>query len=811
LVAAQDPPFDLIGAAVAEAEASHAAAAARVQALEALKTQRAGLDAQLRKLHDEQDELAREVARLQRALAEAQQMLARRNEIMAGVASLQAAQAEREQLDARRGAYDALQERRRAHAEALRDAERQLRADLKIAEGELRGLRERAARRPKFEAEIARLSTQLDTLAPAARELTAARAQRDELRERQRAASELHLQRTSLQHKIDLKHDSLVGTREELKRKLKDAADRLKDEPRWRADLAKALEERAQLDTSLAELEQYRAEEHAAVERGATKRSECEAIKARGEDINRKLALLDADAHVCPLCKSELGEDGVAHIQDEYARERQELRTLFTSAKRDAEAADAQLAELRSTIKTVERRTAGLPDLAGRIARLERELSGAEEMRLRQAEDQRTLDDVQMQLVKGDYERGVRSELARVEASIAALGDPAALVRVMSRLEGRFATLEQQVGEQARVRAEIDAQRRSLQEIENETPALHEQEERIAELNTTLAMEDFAREDRVALKRLDAEIAALDYTPERAAAAAATARDLAHWAEERQQLERAEEREERDRYDLERASQSLGRTIAAVESAEAQLGALDEDLRGLAPALRERDAAQATLQTRRRELSVAERDLGEKRALLQRAEEAAAEVVECEARRTKLLERKGLFDELTLSFGKKGVQALLIETAIPEIEREANNLLGRMTDNQMHLSFETQRDTKKGDVSETLEIKIADALGTRDYDAFSGGEAFRLNFAIRVALAKLLARRAGARLETLVIDEGFGSQDARGRERLVDAITSVQSEFKHILVITHIQELKDLFPVQIEITKTPQGSVWAIA
>jgi exonuclease SbcC len=39
----------------------------------------------------------------------------------------------------------------------------------------------------------------------------------------------------------------------------------------------------------------------------------------------------------------------------------------------------------------------------------------------------------------------------------------------------------------------------------------------------------------------------------------------------------------------------------------------------------------------------------------------------------------------------------------------------------------------------------------------------------------------------------------------------VQSDFKHILVITHIQDLEELFPVQIEITKTPQDSVWAIA
>jgi exonuclease SbcC len=810
-VTAQEAHVDQIGAALADAEAAHAAAAARVQALEGLRTQRSGLDAQLRKLHEEQDEQAREVARLQRALTDAQQMLARRAEILAGAARLQAAQAERERLDGLRGAYDKLHDRRRAHAEALRDAERQLRADLKIAEGELRGLRERAARRPKIEAEVAKLSAQLDGLAPAARELSAARAQRDELRERQRAAHELELQRTKLDGQIKLKHDSLVGTREELKRRLAEAADRLRDEPRWRSELARALEERAALDAGLTELEQQRAEEHAAVERGATKRSECDAIKARGEDINRKLALLDADSQFCPLCKSELGADGFAHIQDEYARERQDLRGLFTAAKREADAADARLIELRGAIKALERRTASLPELAGRIARLERELSGAEELRRKQADDQRTLDDIQLQLVKGDYERGVRGELARIEASIAALGDPAALGREMSRLEGRITTLEQQVADQARLRAEIDAQRRGLQEIENETPALHEQEERIAELTTTIDMEDFARDDRVALKRVDADLEALGYSPERAAAVMAELRDLAHWADERQQLQLAEERDERDRQDLARANQALGRSAAAVESAEAQIASLDEELRGLAPAVRARDAALAELQARRRELSVAERDLGEKRALLARAEEAAAELLEVEARRKQLIERKGMFDELTQAFGKKGVQALLIETAIPEIEREANNLLGRMTDNQMHLTFETQRDTKKGDVSETLEIKIADGLGTRDYDAFSGGEAFRLNFAIRVALAKLLARRAGARLETLVIDEGFGSQDARGRERLVDAITSVQTEFKHILVITHIQELKDLFPVQIEITKTPQGSVWALA
>jgi len=157
------------------------------------------------------------------------------------------------------------------------------------------------------------------------------------------------------------------------------------------------------------------------------------------------------------------------------------------------------------------------------------------------------------------------------------------------------------------------------------------------------------------------------------------------------------------------------------------------------------------------------------------------------------------------------VQALLIESAIPEIEDEANNLLNRMTDGRMNIRFETQREAKSSDSTiETLDIRISDEIGARDYELFSGGEAFRINFAIRVAISKVLARRAGARLQTLVIDEGFGTQDARGRERLVEAINAIQDDFEKIMVITHIDELKDAFPVRVDVWKTAEGSRLAI-
>jgi exonuclease SbcC len=75
----------------------------------------------------------------------------------------------------------------------------------------------------------------------------------------------------------------------------------------------------------------------------------------------------------------------------------------------------------------------------------------------------------------------------------------------------------------------------------------------------------------------------------------------------------------------------------------------------------------------------------------------------------------------------------------------------------------------------------------------------------------MLARRAGARLQTIFLDEGFGTQDPRGRESIVDAINAITDEFALILVITHIEELKDQFPTRIEVVKGTSGSTFTVA
>jgi exonuclease SbcC len=254
---------------------------------------------------------------------------------------------------------------------------------------------------------------------------------------------------------------------------------------------------------------------------------------------------------------------------------------------------------------------------------------------------------------------------------------------------------------------------------------------------------------------------------------------------------------------LARQEKEIQQLQEAHDSAAAQLAAEQAGL----PDLREVEdalyAAQEALNEHNRLLGSARQSVAVLATLKERKKAFGEEREEV----SRLIEQ---YKMLERAFGKDGVPALLIEQALPEIEENANLTLGRLSDNSMSVRFDTQRaykDEKREDRKETLDIRISDGSGTRDYEMFSGGEAFRVNFAIRLALSRILAQRAGARLRTLVIDEGFGNQDAQGRQRLIEAINLVKNDFDKILVITHLEELKDVFPNRIEVEKTDKGSV----
>jgi DNA repair protein SbcC/Rad50 len=331
-------------------------------------------------------------------------------------------------------------------------------------------------------------------------------------------------------------------------------------------------------------------------------------------------------------------------------------------------------------------------------------------------------------------------------------------------------------------------------------------QEHVSEIEERMARKDYAGAEQAELRNVEERIAALAYDAVRHESLRREAAELEKNEPAKHRLDEADRLIEQARGAVATAGiaiRELNANLATWTKAKAELLSQLDSLPGVLTDLAAVDAEHQGLVLRQRQA----RDLlVSSRERLNRCLQLETQKVEKERLLQQAAFEAGVYRELAEAFGKKGIQALLIEIALPEIESEANKLLARMTDNRMHVKFETQRETRKGDVLETLDINIADELGTRSYEMFSGGEAFRINFAIRIALSRLLARRAGAPLPTLIIDEGFGTQDANGMEKLKEAITSVQDDFEKILVITHIEEFRDAFPVRIDVAKTPAGS-----
>ena len=343
--------------------------------------------------------------------------------------------------------------------------------------------------------------------------------------------------------------------------------------------------------------------------------------------------------------------------------------------------------------------------------------------------------------------------------------------------------------------------------------AQKELEEGQAQLTTmlaSLASEDFGGAEQTKLKRIDQEIEALGYDDVARTDAYSRVQVLQPFIEKLRQLTDAEA-------NLPREEESAAQTQDMLQRRKMELTGLEEqrqaDKEGVSElpqweaSLKRAEGNQKGLEVQQQE-GIARR--GNLAGQLERARVLEREIVEGSARLSELLVDQDIYQELVTAFGRQGVQAMLVETVVPRLEDEANLLLGRMTDNRMHLQLETQRErrTGRGEPIETLEIRVSDELGPRSYEMYSGGEAFRVNLALRIALSKVLAQRMGAPLPTLFIDEGFGTQDAAGRERILDVIGAIQDDFDKIIVITHLDELKDVFPVRIEVQKEDLGSTF---
>jgi exonuclease SbcC len=107
-----------------------------------------------------------------------------------------------------------------------------------------------------------------------------------------------------------------------------------------------------------------------------------------------------------------------------------------------------------------------------------------------------------------------------------------------------------------------------------------------------------------------------------------------------------------------------------------------------------------------------------------------------------------------------------------------------------------------------LGIEVMDAFTgqLRPPQSLSGGETFLASLSLALGLAEVVTARAGGmRLDTLFIDEGFGSLDAETLELAMSVLDELRAGGRTVGVISHVEAMKDQLPAQLTIEATPQG------
>jgi exonuclease SbcC len=517
-----------------------------------------------------------------------------------------------------------------------------------------------------------------------------------------------------------------------------------------------------------------------------------ESLKLQRKDkANRVEELhMHSDSSTCPLCSGHIVDR--AAVLDRYRQEMSTIDYETTSETAAMETLEQARADLRKRYTELRTALQKRQLLDNQIGQFNEKLMAIERARSSTEKIETDVETLQSRLKHDNYAQLERESLIGIKAELHKLEfDPVA-----------YANLQSQIRAQRHVEVRYQQMHRDLLELKKIEETLPTLQEQVKRLQDELGSESYGMEERKALSDLQHKLSTFNYDRILHSQLKEQLSELLPLAELRRELLVAIQ-------DSPRLQDSLKSVEIQLKSKEEQLRASNAERETLVLSLSDLPTLQTLAEKLKPDIQIArehKEDLAKKAAVLEAEHRNLRnELSRLEQSQVQLNELNSTMEDhafLAEAFGKKGIQAVIIENAIPEIESEANRILSRLTENKMHIAFITQQKNKTGGTMETLDLVIGDEIGTRNYELFSGGEAFKVNFAVRVALSRLLARRSGAKLETLIVDEGFGSQDEASRERLVKAIQAIQSEFARIIVITHMADIKEMFTAQINVSKS---------
>lgn len=158
------------------------------------------------------------------------------------------------------------------------------------------------------------------------------------------------------------------------------------------------------------------------------------------------------------------------------------------------------------------------------------------------------------------------------------------------------------------------------------------------------------------------------------------------------------------------------------------------------------------------------------------------------------------------SQNKISFETFVLSSYFEDVIREANKRLESMTSKRYYL---LRREDGKGGGRKGLDLDVYDShtCKSRQVNTLSGGESFKASLALALGLSDTVQHSSGGiRLDTMFIDEGFGTLDSESLDNAIDTLMELQDNGRIIGVISHVNELKERIPAKLIVEMDSKGS-----
>lgn len=800
-----------------------AQAQARREALAATAEEAAGKLAQQRAALPRQESLRQQIAALEAQMPRYQEL----EQTQQAHGALQRSIAEQQ------SALEAAVQRQSTQAAALESLEEALRG-LSGAEAERERILHQQSQQERVGAELeslARDASQLDSLRRSLLD-TAARQEALKRQKEEKAA-----QAEALSRQICAGRDALQAS---------DTLDAQKEKLLHRQSLAQkrsqALEELATLEKDCAALDRSLEQAQSAYQAAAAKAEEAARLYAA-----KNRAFLDEQAGIlaqmlqegspCPVCGS-LHHPAPARLSHAAPTEAQ-LKALQSSMEADRQTASEASVHAGSVKAALEERRGQLLRRMEAYVEVPDAAAAAEQLRLCREEAEAELHSLHQSLLETEAQLAHRQELtetvAQQEAQLAQLEALCASLETQcteaelaqSSLLGQISQLEKQLKEQLSSRFQITENFSSSLDVlrvdnARQLQALRGQLEQASErLVRKQALEEDIPRQSAALQALAAEIA---QARETLAADQSRLLALAQQAEAlRRDLPCGQAGQAQALHDeLRKELDGLAAELQQAEAAHAQclqaLSGTDAAIRQLTRLLKDGAALDSqALEEQQKRLDSQLQSLNQTRqqlhtristnaSALAHIREKSAELMQLEQRYAWMRTLSNTANGTLPGKEKIALETYVQMTFFDRILRRANVRLMVMSDGQYELKRRTTAENNRGQSG--LELDVIDHYNgsERSVRSLSGGESFKASLSLALGLSDEIQSMAGGiRLDTMFVDEGFGSLDEESLRQAIRALTSLTEGNRLVGIISHVSELKEKIDRQIVVTKGRGG------